>query len=212
MANTPPVTFTEPPENTPAECDAVLGEYLRAWDQMEIRLVPLFSKMLGTHQNATLVILEAGINQPTLRDMLKALGHFRLTERDQSNLTSLLRRWSNASTKRNRIVHGNWTLSIKMVKGPSGKRDHTKSEWKRVYQPANPEIKKHIFSETGDAKTKAKYLFTLNDISKATADIRKLAGGIKTFSDQINPLPFQDPQHLALEQTTTQTQKQGEPD
>jgi len=176
---------------------------------MEIRLVPLFSKMLGTHQNATLVVLQAGINQPTLRDMLEALSYFRLPEHDQSKLTSLLRRWSTASTKRNRIVHGTWKLVINMVQGPSGKRDHTKSEWKRIYEPANPEIKAHIFSEKGNPKTKAKYLFTLSDISRATEAVRTLANDINAFTEQISPLPFQDPQHIKLEQTATQTPKQG---
>lgn len=120
MNTPPPIKFTEPPDNTLPECDATLGFYLRAWDQVEGQLLPLFTAMLGTHQNATLVLLRVGIDQPTLRNILEAIAALRLKPKARESLLALLRRWKSASTKRNRIVHGHWMLSIKMVEGPSG--------------------------------------------------------------------------------------------
>jgi hypothetical protein len=171
------------------------------WDQIEIRLLPLFSKMLGTHQNATLVLLQVGINQPTLRDTLEALGSFRIKEADRITLNSLLRRWNRASTKRNRLVHGRWMLNIQMIEGPSGKRDHTKASWQRYYPTADREITQKIFTK-GDQKLRASHLFTLNEIESATSDLKKLSQDIEAFTDQLSVLPFEDPQPLELDQTS----------
>ena len=71
MVQAPPIKLTEPPDNTPEQCDAALGGYLRAWDQVEHTLLPLFGKMLGTHKTATMTLLRVGINQPTLRLILE---------------------------------------------------------------------------------------------------------------------------------------------
>lgn len=184
---------------------------MRAWDQIEIQLLPLFNSMLGTHQNATHVLLRAGINQPTLRDILNAIASFRLRKADQNKLASLLRCWKSASTKRNRIVHGSWTLSITMIKGPSGKRDHTKSAWVRFYYPSDPAILHKMMSKKKEQKLTATHQFTIANITRATDDVRKLAGDIHAFTEQLTVLPFVDPQPIELEQQSTQTQT-GESD
>ena len=73
MAQAAPIKLTEPPDNTPEQCDAALGAYLRAWNQVEHTFLPLFGKMLGTHQTATMTLLRVSRNQPTLRLILESL-------------------------------------------------------------------------------------------------------------------------------------------
>lgn len=192
MVDAKPIRLTEPPDNTEEQCDSVLGAYLRAWDQVEHQLVPLFNKVLGTHQNATLVLLRVGMNQPTIRTILESLGAIRLGKKDQRELAALVRRWETASSKRNRIVHGHWMLSINMVPGPSGKLDHTKSTWIRFYNPANPTLLGRIHGPNKDQKLVATYLFRLKDIEQFTIDVRKLAHDMKLFVEQLLVLPFID--------------------
>ncbi len=198
----PSLKFTEPPDNTPAQCDSVLGSYLRAWDQVEMQFLPLFGKMLGTHQNATLVLLSVGVNQPTLRNILEALATIRLREKDRSKLTALVRRWENASAKRNRIVHGHWMLMIKMVEGPSGKRDHTKSTWVRFYDPTDPTAHERMFGKKKDQKLLAKHQFRLKDIDEAAAEIRALAADMRSFNESAPVLDFITPQHIPIDQSS----------
>jgi hypothetical protein len=199
--NVPPLRLTEPPNNTPEQCDSVLGAYLRAWDQVEMQLLPLFGKMLGTHQNATLVLLSVGINQPTLRTILESLATIRVNGDDRSTLTAIVRRWETASAKRNRIVHGHWALIINMVEGPSGKRDHTKSTWVRSYSPTDPTAYDRMFGKQKDQKLLAKHQFSLDDISQATVDVRALAADLLSFNQSANILDFVTPRHMAIDQS-----------
>lgn len=197
----PPIKLTEPPDNTPEQCDSVLGAYLRAWDQVEMQLLPLFGRMLGTHQNATLVLLSVGINQPTLRTILESLATIRLNDNDRSKLTALVRRWESASAKRNRIVHGHWMLMITMVEGPSGKRDHTKSTWVRSYSPTDSTAHERMFGEKKDQKLLAKHQFSLSDISNAAADVLALAADMRSFNESTTVRNFVTPQHIAIDQS-----------
>jgi hypothetical protein len=194
-----PLQLTEPPENDLQQCAYAFGTYIQAWDQFEIQMLPLFNKLLGTHQNATMVILRSGIDQPTLRAILDAIATMRLSEPEQNQLAALLRRWKTASTKRNRIVHGNWQLSIRMVKGPSGKQDHTKSKFVRFYFPADPTILERIHKGR-DQKLRAAHEFSVSDINRATVEIIELAQAMEAFHRRIVPRPFVDPKHITLEQ------------
>jgi hypothetical protein len=155
--------------------------------------------MLGTHNNATLVLLSVGLNQPTLRNILDAVGAIRLNDGDRLTLKSLLDRWERASGKRNKIVHGHWMLSIEMVPGPSGKRDHTKSTWIRFYSPPDPTVYDKIFSKK-DQKLLSRYRFRLSDITQATADVRKIAQDMRAFNASAKMKEFVTPQPISLEQ------------
>jgi len=200
MPTPKPLTLTEPPENTPAQCDAALGAYLRAWDQLEMQFFPLFSAILGTHQSATLALLRVGIDQPTLRSILDALAPIRLAKKDQSQLMAILQRWKKASTKRNRLVHGHWMLTVEMIEGPSGKRDHTKSTWVRFYDPADLTIYHQIFGKKRDQKVTASHCFHLSDIAQAINDVLKLANDMKAFNAKLSVIPFVTPEPIELEQ------------
>lgn len=200
--NVPPLKLTEPSENTPAQCDSTLGSYLRSWDHVEMQLLPLFGKMLGTHQNATLVLLSVGLNQPTLRNILEALASIRLNSENRAELAALVRRWEGASAKRNRIVHGHWMLAIKMVEGPSGKRDHTKSKWVRFYDPPDPTTYDLMFGNKKDQRLLAKHQFSLEDIDRAAVDVLTLAGDMKSFNESVAVLDFATPGHIPIDQSS----------
>lgn len=199
MSQPKPIKLTEPPDNTQEQCDATLGAYLRAWDQLDAQLRPLFSSLLGTHQNATLVLLRIGIDQPKLRNILQSISSYRLKIDDKKKLKAILRRWEKASSKRNRIVHGHWQLNITMVEGSSGKHDHTKSTWVRFYPPSDPATFDLLYTKK-DQKTMARHEFSLESISRAEAGIRKLAEDIKVFVSQTDILPFVTPKPIELDQ------------
>jgi hypothetical protein len=150
--------------------------------------------------------------QPTLRDILQSLASLRLNATDQSALKALLHRWKSASTKRNRIVHGHWMLWIKMVKGPSGKNDHTKSTWVRFYDPADSAIYPRIFGRKPDQKLLSAHRFRLKDIAEAANDVRKLADDIERFISRMNVLPFVTPQPIAIDQSAIRTRPEADDD
>lgn len=187
MAKTRSIQLKKPPQNTVAECDGTLGMYLRAWDQVDARLVLLFSKLLGTHQNATLILLRAGITQPIQRTILAAASKIRTSETEQEELTRLLERWKRASTKRNRIVHGYWLLIVVSKTG--------ESHWVRFYPPADPVLVNKILTNQ-DAKARAAHLFNLKQIKSSATVVRKLAHDLGEFTDQIQPIPFVTPQRI----------------
>lgn len=198
-----PIQLTEPPTNTIEQCDAFLGSYMRAWDQVEIRLLPLLNAMLGTHQSTSLILLRSGINQPTLRNILEAVASIRLGADDKIKLVGLLRRWERASTKRNRIVHGNWMICIEMVPGPTGKNDQTKSSWVRFYAPADPQLFDKVFGSKPDEKFRSKHIFSLENIWQGTADVRALAADLEAFTKSIAVVPFSNPQPIKIDQEPT---------
>lgn len=192
-----PIKLTEPPPDQ-AECDAALGAYVRAWDLVHLNLLPLLSKLLGTHISATLILLSAGINQPTLKAVFEAIAGLRLAESDQKKLVALLRRWSRASYKRNRIVHGFWMLDIEVIPEQGGGY-RTKAEWVRFYQPTDPALMNVIFGAK-DPEVRAKHVFTLSQITRASSDLNRLATDLETFHSRIQLRPFEDPQPITLPQ------------
>lgn len=196
----PTVRLTSPPINTPAQCDIEVGAFIRAWDQLELRLLPLLNTLLGSHQSASLAILRSGIDHPTLRDVIQALASYRLLADDRIKLASLTRRWRKVSTKRNRLVHGHWMLCVEMMPGPTGRRDHTKSEWKRFYEPSDPGALHKIFGAQVDQKLRSGHMFSLEDIGRATVDVRTLAADLQNFTSALKVLPFSDPQPISIDQ------------
>jgi hypothetical protein len=185
------IRLTSPPVNTPEECDSVLGLYLRQWDKVEIKLLPLFNKLIGTHQNASMILLRVGMSQPTIRSMLEAFGAIRLGTDDQNRFSALLSRWERASSRRNRIVHGHWRIEIDMVPGPDGgKRDHTRSEWVRFYEPADSTLHDKMHGKKKDQKVIAAHRFTLNELVRAAEDVSRLATDLGACVEAMKIKPY----------------------
>jgi hypothetical protein len=190
MGNTD-IRLTAPPENTHEQCDSALGLYMRQWDQVEMKLLPLFNKLIGTHQNASLILLRVGMSQPTIRSMLEAFGAIRLGTDDQSRLDALLGRWERASSRRNRIVHGHWRLEIDMIPGPDGgKRNHTRSEWVRFYEPADSTLHDKMHGKKKDQKVVSAHRFTLSELVRAAEDVSRFATDLGAFVEALKIKPF----------------------
>jgi hypothetical protein len=163
---------------------------------VHMELLPLLSKLLGAHQSAALILLNAGIQQPTLKAIFEAAAGLRLAEGDQKALVALMRRWSRASYKRNRIVHGQWMLDIEVIPKPAGGY-RTKAAWIRFYPPTDPALMKEIFG-TRNQDARAKHVFPLPVITQASADLKRLAIDLEKFHRRIQPRPFAEPQPIAL--------------
>jgi hypothetical protein len=96
-------------------------------------------------------------------------------------------------------------LSIRMVRGPSGKNDHTMSSWVRYYHPADPALTHKMFGKKGDNKLRAHHEFTLKDIDQAGQDVRTFAKDLRGFTSQLKVLPFVNPQPLNIDQSAIQS-------
>jgi hypothetical protein len=87
-------------------------------------------------------------------------------------------------------------LDIKVIPEPrSGYR--TKADWIRFYPPTDPALMREIFG-VKDQKTRAKHVFTLTQISRATADLHHLASDLEAFHSRVQLRPFEDPRPIAL--------------
>ncbi len=93
-------------------------------------------------------------------------------------------------------------LSIEMVEGPSGKRDHTKSSWVRFYSPADPKVYDQMFGKAKNQKLLAKHQFRLDDIAKSAADVSSLAKDLKSFNEKAVVKEFVMPQPINIDQSS----------
>lgn len=187
-----PIELPEHHENTPGECDAALGLYMRAWNQLEISTFMLFRKLVDTDITTSSILFNAGIEQRTIRSILNALGKHRLQKSDYEKLSRMLRRMKNVGTVRNRLVHGRWQLNLKMKKGA---RQAETAEWVRFYLPTDPETYQQIYGKKKpNQKLLAQHQFTLKRIIQNAKIVGTLAHDVRSFDEAISLLPARIPQ------------------
>ena len=88
-----------------------------------------------------------------------------------------------------------------MVPGPSGKRDHTKSTWFRIYHPADSTLIEQIHGAKPNQKTVATHKFRLKDLAQFTQDVEKIARDMRSFVEQLSVVPFIDYQPIDIDQS-----------
>lgn len=178
-------------ENTPEECDAVLGLYMRAWNQLELQTFTLFQKLLDSNVTTASIVFNAGINQNTMRNILDAIGKQRLNGADYKTMTRLLHRMKDAATIRNHLIHGIWQLNLTMGDIP---RQAEKAEWVRFYQPTDPASYDAMFGKKRDQKLLAKHVFSLARIKDIAGSVDSLAREVGMLSRTSSLLPVHIPQ------------------
>lgn len=204
------ITLTDPIENSIEDCDAALGGYMRAWDQMLILVIEAVRALLNTHLKAAYILIHSGIDQPTLRTILESAGRLRLGETDQKKLDRLLRRWKDASSKRNRIVHGIWQLSVEITEEHNEQGiKRTKARWIRYYPPADMN-KIDPLAMRRNQKLRAAHLFDLAEIDDATQHVRRLASDFNEFLKSARLKAFVDASPVEFDQYGTGTPQSTE--
>lgn len=180
------------------QCDLVLGHYMRAWNQLEMASFALFRKLLDTDITTASIIFFAEINQRTMRRMMSAMGKARLKPANQRTLEALLDRCNIAAVKRNRLVHGNWHMTIDL--GPDYKTTGIakSATWVRLYHPSDPSDLDRMHGPKRDQKLLARHRFTISDITNATTDARALARDVGAFAESVAIQPARIPMPIEL--------------
>lgn len=192
-------TMTIPEPNPPrAECDRMLGLYMRAWNQLESALFDLFRILHDSDITTSHIIFHAGIGVQTMRDIIQHLGKHRLSPGDQKSLAELLRRAKGATTTRNRLVHGTWQLEITVKRNDAGKASGEKATWIRLYVPADPAVFEEIYTQKNQ-KVRSKHQFTVRQINNRGQIAYTIAMDIKAFTDSLTLLPVQIPEPLEFD-------------
>lgn len=182
-----------PPEISQADCDHVLGAYMRAWNQVELVLSGLFDKLLGAGVVAASIIFQSGINAQTMREIIGLLSKERMDLQHHNKLEAMLRRTKDATTKRNRIIHGMWQLEFEVRKDAEGINRPVKSTWVRMYMPADGEVFQKMYKEK-NAKVIAAHRFTPEQIAQAAKDLHTLARDLSELGKSAALRPFRTPQ------------------
>src|SRR6476619_3453055 len=131
----PPIQL--PPEGISGpsreECDYLLGVYIRNWGDVERSVAGLIRKLLNNDIITAQIVLRALGDMRSHREIASELGRHRLRKEDLDTLEKLLRRVKSATTRRSRIVHGQWMLNITMGTPPNEDSLTAKSaKWMRI--------------------------------------------------------------------------------
>ncbi|UYN94373.1 MAG: hypothetical protein KIT25_20410 [Enhydrobacter sp.] len=178
-------------QNSEQDCDLAFGLYMRGWGQVEMSIGRLFERLSGTDVVTASIIVSAGIDQRTMRDICAALGQQRLDAKSYRQLQKLLERVKSAATTRNRLVHGVWFLELVI---DDGTKVANKAEWVRLYMPTDMETMKRIHDKRPDQKLRSRHRFTLDRIAALGAEAHKLGREIMGWSDAAQLLPIRPPQ------------------
>jgi len=176
----------EIPEPQPpiGHCDFLLGQYMRNWNYVESEISELFQQLLGAHSTAAHIILSAGINAQTLREIMTGLGGQRLSKNDCERLETLLDRVKRATTKRNKIVHGQWRIVIK------GHGSTQTATWERYTAPTDPRLNALMNDAKGSQKIRDAYIFSIERLGHLAEEAHKLSHAIKEFRESAKFQPF----------------------
>lgn len=186
-----------PPTDVSQEhCDFYLGNYMRAFNQLEIQLMGLFTKLLDAPDQAAHIVFHSGINAQTMREIIVALARLRLGDSDFRKVESLmLGAVKKAVTKRNRLVHGQWQLALKMKPKQDGQPPIAETaSWQRLYVPTDPYVYQQMFGKPPNAKVRAAHVFSIKDIQNAAQDTADLAARIKNLLEGLVLRPYIPPQ------------------
>lgn len=195
MVSAPPVQLTSPPEPSEEECDRILGAYLRAWNQIEISLAALLSHLADSNTTTGYILSQAISDWRTRREIIEALGNARLKKADQAQLLDLMEQVQRANTKRNRLVHGSWTLLINIHRDQHGTKRAVTGKWIRADWPSDLGKMDEIRS---NPKIRKQHEYNTQTIVNLTGSARKLARAVDAFTKATSLVPFVPPTPLDI--------------
>jgi hypothetical protein len=195
MVIAPPIQLTAPPEPSEEECDRVLGAYLRAWNQIEHALEALISKLIESNPTTGHIISASISDWRTRRELIEALAAGRLRKSDKLTVSGILDKVSRANTKRNRLVHGKWTLLINVHRDKDGAKRAVVGKWVRADWSGDFDKMREIRS---NPKVRKQHEYGVQQIANLTNSTRTLARLIASFSEALTLLPYVPPTPLDI--------------
>lgn len=180
-----PPQINLPPITGPSkdECDYILGAYMRRWGNVEIAMASLIRKLLDTDMTTAQIVIRALQNMQAQRELALELGKHRLKNTtDVKTLDKLMDRVKSAATRRNRIVHGTWTVFLEMPPKPAPKPLTAKSaKWVRRYDPVMAEDQEKLMTRKSQ-KLAAAYEFCPEQIVEDANRAVTLSKDIEEFT------------------------------
>jgi len=160
-------------------CELALGTYMTAWNQVEQSLT--FSvQMLLDIDDLRAAILTETIPHAAVRDLLADVASHYLKKSDQAALSKLMEELRGYSGIRNKLVHGHWTIHIKL--DPKTKKP-TLVHWSRDSMVFNKET---LYAMMDQNNQKSQHLRKKNQFDHAS--IIREALKLRPFADKLTVL------------------------
>lgn len=170
---------------------------MRAWDQTEMAVSGLFTKLLDTGVTAGFVVFNI-LDARTSREVIHALGRLRLSDTEFTGLEALLKRLATAATTRNRIIHGHWQLTVRITHRDDGSEARRSARWFRFYQPSDPGELHRMHGKGKDRALLEAHRFSLKDMNQAAERAYQLGKDVAAFTESCRPKRLPDPKPIEL--------------
>jgi hypothetical protein len=151
------------------------GKFMDGWSKAEGQLRGKIVEILGKNKEARTVAY--ALSGRDLVQMLTSLAEPHLSSSNNKTFIKLLDRLGKVATKRNRMVHGYWTL-VCVVKNVDGKPQATQEVF-REYPPPSPT--EHDELQVLGSKSRKQYTFSSSDIDDCHAHLKTVYDEITAF-------------------------------
>ena len=169
------------------ERDKIMGLFIECWDALESGLHHIFHLLAQTPYEVTNTLISSYNGTKQIADATYALAERAIESEDLKALDNLLDRVRSVASQRNRIIHGNWvmTLDYETVEGPQGVVFRpTGGHWERVYQPISPSERESLMKRD-EQKIDAKYRFNLDRLLRVSDTLTALVNDLSAFSTSL---------------------------
>lgn len=168
-------------------CDQALGNFMRAWNQVEHAIASAVEVLLGTDQRRARIMLE-DVQQAALRDLLQHVGSFYLTTDQQKELNEILGEIKTLTGIRNKLVHGQWGIYIKK-NNETG--DIISAEWSRNSFVNDANTLREMFNPRSQRAKhlKSKFHFSPEQIIEEAEKVRPLAAKLTDLVKRLQVAP-----------------------
>ena len=161
-----------------SEHHKVLGQFLSSWSDLEQSTMFLFTQLSECDVRTGKILFDAlGIRQAS--HAIYSLGTAKLSELLISRLETLLNRLDRFTTKRNTLVHGEWTLEF-VIWSYRGEPKFA-ANLLREEQPSDFREREDV-SNIRNQKARVKHTFNFNRINAARRDSENLELDIQIFA------------------------------
>lgn len=121
------------PAISPDQCAHALGVFMFDWDRLMAALDVLTARLFEIDSLRAHIIVES-VQQSALRVLLRDIGSHYLNAKQFQELSAILADVQKLAGVRNRLVHGRWTIVVKMDEGKP-----ISAEWVRVLSVTDKE-------------------------------------------------------------------------
>lgn len=155
-----------------SERDELLGRYIATWNAVERVIREILIAAMNGDFKAGYAIFSIGLSIQPLFQLIHSLVQGSATQSEKTELEAWLARYKKANTKRNRIVHADWVVAIRVGVTAEGEPYVTSYQWKRMHTPGDPNERKLLSKR--DRKAIAKYITPLSDFASLIKGIATL--------------------------------------